>query len=112
MVDITGSASEFAELAAVVARGEGRVETEDLVAVEIRSDVGPGLLVRVDKPRRVLLMVGDRESRALLAEDLRDVGSMTEGGHQHIEYSAEFGYLREGSAPVVLNSPHGGMPRS
>ncbi|WP_169815322.1 Imm32 family immunity protein [Nocardia yamanashiensis] len=112
MVDISGAASEFVELAAVVVRGEGRVETEELVAVEVRSDAGPGVLIRVDESRRVLVVVGDRESRVLLAEDLREVGAMTVGGHQHIEYFPQFGYLREGSAPLVLNSPHGGMPRS
>ncbi|WP_444543623.1 Imm32 family immunity protein [Nocardia exalbida] len=49
----------------------------------------------------------DRESRALLAEDLRSVGSMTDGGHQHIEYYEDFGFLRKGSAPLVLTSPRG-----
>ncbi|WP_328406885.1 Imm32 family immunity protein [Nocardia sp. NBC_00403] len=111
MVDVSGSAEEFEGLAAVVARGEGRFETEDLAAVEVGSDAGPRLLVQVVAQRRVLLLVGDRESRALLAEDLRSVGSMTDGGHQHIEYYEDFGYLRKGSAPLVLNSPHGGMPQ-
>ncbi|MFE3257092.1 hypothetical protein [Nocardia sp. NPDC059229] len=112
MVDVSGTAEQFEGLAAVVARGEGRFEIEDLAAVEVRSDAGPRLLIQVVEQRRVLLLAGDRASRALLAEDLRSVGSVTEGGHQHIEYSPEFGYLREGSAPLVLNSPHGGMPQS
>ncbi|WP_435832985.1 Imm32 family immunity protein [Nocardia vinacea] len=102
---------EFEGLAAVVARGEGRFETEDLAAVEVRSDADPRLLVQVVEQRRVLLLAGDRESRALLAQDLRGVGSMMDGGHQHIEYYEDFGYLRKGSAPLVLNSPHGGMPQ-
>lgn len=111
MVDVRGSAAEFEGLAAVVTRGEGRFETENLVAVEVRSDAGPRLLVQVAEQRRVLLLTGDAESRALFAEDLRSTGAMTDGGHQHIEYNEDFGYLREGSAPLVLNSPHGGMPR-
>lgn len=111
MVDIRGSAADFEGLAAVVARGEGRFETENLTAVEVRTDAGPRLLVQVLEQRRVLLLVGDRDSRALLADDLRSTGSMTDGGHQHIEYNEDFGYLREGSAPLVLNSPHGGMPQ-
>ncbi|MFG1794839.1 hypothetical protein [Nocardia sp. NPDC049149] len=51
------------------------------------------------------------QHQALLAEDLCSVGSMMDGGHQHIEYCEDFGYLREDSAPLVLISPHGGMPR-
>ncbi|MFD3461559.1 hypothetical protein ACFWVM_17745 [Nocardia fluminea] len=101
MVDVSGSAEEFEGLAAVVAWGEGRFETEDLAAVEVRSDAGPRLLVQVVKQRRVLLLVGDQESRALLAEDLRSVWSMTDGGHQHIEYYEDLGYLRKGSAPLA-----------
>ncbi|MEV0030639.1 hypothetical protein [Nocardia sp. NPDC050793] len=111
MVDVSGSAEEFEGLAAVVARGDGTFETEGLAAVEVRSDAGRRLLIQVVEQRRVLLLVGDRVSRALFAEDLRGVGSMTDGGHQHIEYYEDFGYLRKGSAPLVLNSPHGGMPR-
>ncbi|MEV4127236.1 hypothetical protein [Nocardia sp. NPDC049707] len=68
------------------------------------------LLVQIVEQRQVLLLTGDRESLELLAEDLRSVGSMADGGHQHIEYYKDFGYLRKGSAPLVLNSPHGGMP--
>ncbi|WP_433678537.1 hypothetical protein [Nocardia sp. CA-119907] len=58
MVDVGGSVEEFEDLAALVARGEGRFETEDLVAVEVRSDAGPRLLVKVDEQRRVLLLRG------------------------------------------------------
>ncbi|GAA5061928.1 Imm32 family immunity protein [Nocardia callitridis] len=111
MVDVRGTAEEFDDLAAVVARGEGRFETEDLAAVEVSSDDGAGLLVQVIEQRRVLLLLGDKESRARLADDLRAVGAMTDGGHQHIEYDEGTGYLRKGSAPVVLTSPHGGMPK-
>ncbi|MFD6223059.1 Imm32 family immunity protein [Nocardia asteroides] len=110
MVDVSGSAEEFEALAAVVVRGAGRIETEALTAIEVYEDDDPRLLVQVVEQRRVLLVMGDAESRALLAEDLRSVGAMTECGHQHVEYFEDIGYLREGSSPLVLNSPHGGAP--
>lgn len=111
MVDISGSAEEFEGLAAVVARGVGRFETEELMAVEVHSDDGPRLLVEVDEQRRVLLLMGDRGSRNQFAEALRGVAARTDGGHEHIEYNEDIGYLRKGSAPVVLNSPHRGTPQ-
>lgn len=69
-----------------------------------------GRIVRLIGETGCAVVIG----RGLRVEEfsgLREVGSMTVGGHQHIEYVPQFGYLREGSAPLVLNSPHGGMPR-
>ncbi|MEH0937000.1 hypothetical protein V6U80_17710 [Micromonospora sp. CPCC 205543] len=34
-----------------------------------------------------------------------------DGGHLHVEYHPDHWYLAEGSVPVILASPHGGMPR-
>ncbi|MFD8006720.1 Imm32 family immunity protein [Streptomyces mirabilis] len=36
--------------------------------------------------------------------------SAEDGGHLHIDYFPGHFYLAEGSLPLVVNSPHGGMP--
>ncbi|MFC6428524.1 hypothetical protein ACFQBR_07925 [Nocardiopsis tropica] len=45
-----------------------------------------------------------------LADDVRSMAGMDDGGHQHIEYFPGHHYLAAGSLAMVVNSPHGGMP--
>ncbi|MFF3426657.1 hypothetical protein [Streptomyces sp. NPDC002602] len=117
MVDVQGSAEELDRLAYVVARGEGSLrcapvpDGEALAGVEVRTGSGPGVLIQLDHERQVLVIDGDAEARALLADALRGMAAAEDGGHLHIEYYAEYGYLAEGSVSLVVNSPHGGMPR-
>ncbi|MGX1807886.1 hypothetical protein ACWIGI_19370 [Nocardia sp. NPDC055321] len=105
VVEISGSAEELDGLAAVVARGAGRFETEELTAIEVRSDENPGLLAEVDVQRRVLLLSGDRESRTRFADSLAAVVAMNTGQPQRIEFREGSDYLRKGSAALLLNSP-------
>ncbi|WP_439957425.1 Imm32 family immunity protein [Nocardia arthritidis] len=37
-------------------------------------------------------------------------GRSEDGGHLHIDYFPGHPFLVEGSLPIVIDSPHGGMP--
>ena len=116
-VDLSASAAELHRLARAVAEGEGSLWTtqgpdgDALAGVEISDAPGPGVRVSVDPVRRVLLIGGDRYSRAVLAANLRDMADAEDGGHLHVDHFPDHPYLAESSLPLVVNSPHGGMPR-
>ncbi|WP_327427097.1 Imm32 family immunity protein [Streptomyces sp. NBC_01236] len=103
-------------MANAVAQGEGLLSstsspgTDALAGVEVKDTSGPGVLIRRDAERQILVISGDSASRAVLAENLRDMATAEDGGHLHIDYFPGHFYLAEGSLPLVVNSPHGGMP--
>ncbi|MGW8527922.1 Imm32 family immunity protein [Nocardiopsis sp. NPDC055824] len=119
-VDVSGDATELVLLALALVGGKGRVETTasaepsfggtELASVEVVGAGGPGVGVRVDVERRVLLIEGDRPGLTALADDVRSMAGMDDGGHQHIEYFPGHHYLAARSLAMVVNSPHGGMP--
>ncbi|GJF34998.1 hypothetical protein KNE206_76980 [Kitasatospora sp. NE20-6] len=115
-VDLTASAEELNRLADAVAEGEGLLSSvpspgsDALAGVEVEKATGPGVLVRLDTGRRVLVISGDAAGRAVLADNLRGMASAEDGGHLHVDYFPGHFYLAEGSLPLVVNSPHGGMP--
>ncbi|MET9697495.1 hypothetical protein ABZY31_11275 [Streptomyces sp. NPDC006529] len=117
MVDIAGSAEELTSLADAVAAGQGLLDCASapgrntLAGVEVRPGPGPGVLVQHDAERRILVISGDAEAREALAGELRDMALAEDGGHLHIELYPEHDYVAEGSLSLVVNSPHGGMPR-
>ncbi|MEE1788274.1 hypothetical protein PUR71_36065 [Streptomyces sp. SP17BM10] len=120
MGDVSGSAEDLNRLARLVAGGEGAIDLlssapvagrRRLAGVEVRDTPGPGVLVHLDASRRVLMISGDAPARAVLAENLRETAGLDDGGHLHIEYFPDHYYLAEGSLALVVNSPHGGMPR-
>ncbi|MGW4981653.1 Imm32 family immunity protein [Streptomyces mirabilis] len=116
-VDLSASAEELTWLASAVARGEGLLSAtsspggDALVGVEVLKSSGPGVLIRRDAERQILVISGDSVGRAVLAGDLRAMATYEDGGHLHIDYFPGHFYLAEGSLPLVVNSPHGGMPR-
>ncbi|MER5905513.1 hypothetical protein ABT150_36420 [Streptomyces mirabilis] len=85
--------------------------SDALVGVEVLKSSGPGVLIRRDAERQILVISGDSAGRAVLAENLRAMATAEDGGHLHIDYFPGHFYLAEGSLPLVVNSPHGGMPR-
>ncbi|WP_406328341.1 hypothetical protein [Streptomyces sp. NBC_00203] len=115
-VDLSASAEELTRLATAVAQGEGLVSStsspgsDALAGVEVKETSGPGVLIHRDAERQILVISGDSASRAVLAENLRDMATAEDGGHLHIDYFPGHFYLAEGSLPLVVNSPHGGMP--
>ncbi|GAB2496531.1 hypothetical protein GCM10026982_23250 [Nocardiopsis aegyptia] len=114
-VDLTASAEELNRLADAVASGEGLLgstapATGVLAGIEVRKTSGPGVLLHLDSERQILVISGDAAGRAVLADNVRDMASAEDGGHLHIDYHPGHFYLVEGSVPLVVNSPHGGMP--
>ncbi|MEH0421704.1 Imm32 family immunity protein [Streptomyces sp. B21-083] len=115
-VDLTASAEELMRLANAVALGEGLVRatsapgSDTLTGVGVKRTSGPGALVHRDTERQILMISGDPASRAALAENLQSMATAEDGGHLHIDYFPGHFYLAEGSVPLVVNSPHGGMP--
>ncbi|MFD9512981.1 Imm32 family immunity protein [Streptomyces mirabilis] len=115
-VDLSASAEELSWLASAVARGEGLLSStsspgsDALAGVEVLKSSGPGVLIRRDAERQILVISGDSAGRAVLAENLRALATDEDGGHLHIDYFPGHFYLAEGSLPLVVNSPHGGMP--
>ena len=121
-VDLTASADELGALARSVAEGEGLLGcaspaaadepagVEALTGIEVRKSSGPGVLIRPDRARQVLVISGDGAARAVLADNLRAMAEAEDGGHLHVDHFPDHPYLAEGSVPLVVNSPHGGMP--
>ncbi|MFB7620552.1 hypothetical protein [Kitasatospora sp. NPDC056181] len=115
-VDLTASAEELTRLASAVADGEGLLNSTSspgsnaLAGIEVREAPGPGVRIRLDAPRQILVISGDPVARAILADNLHGMAIAEDGGHLHIDYFPEHPYLAEGSLPLVVNSPHGGMP--
>ncbi|RCV54630.1 Imm32 family immunity protein [Marinitenerispora sediminis] len=81
-----------------------------LAAVEVRDAPGP-VRIDADPAGRALRVRGDRAHRAALAAVLRDTAAMTAGGQVPADHYLDHPFLAEGSAPLVVESPHGGMPR-
>ncbi|MFJ4094189.1 hypothetical protein ACIPYS_21630 [Kitasatospora sp. NPDC089913] len=121
-VELTGSATELARLACAVARGEGFVgsvsatvpDGETLVGVEVREAPGPGVLIRLDSQRQILVVSGDPVARALFADNLEAMTTAMAaeegGGHRHVDHFPGHPYLVEGSVPLVVGVPGGGPP--
>ncbi|MEU9979454.1 hypothetical protein [Streptomyces sp. NPDC051014] len=115
-VDLTASVEELAALADAVAEGEGIIgsapplDGDTLAGIEVRKTSGPGVRIELDASRQVLVIGGDPGARAMLAADLQHMAAAQDGGHLHIDYFTEHPYLVEGSVPIVVNSPYGGMP--
>jgi hypothetical protein len=115
-VDLKASAEELSRLAVAVADGEGVLRSavspggNDLAGVEVKKTSGPGVLIRLDPERQILVISGDSAGRAVLADNLLSMASAEDGGHLHVDYFPGHFYLAEGSLSLVVNSPHGGMP--
>ncbi|MCX5066523.1 hypothetical protein OOJ91_11605 [Micromonospora lupini] len=56
-------------------------------------------------------ITSDRAAFCRLADQLRDIATIDDGGHVHLEYVEGHRYLAPGSVPLIVNSPCGGMPR-
>jgi len=121
-VVLTGSPEELTGLADVVARGRGFLQAtpappqdgDSLAGVEVADASGPGVDIRVDAPRGILVIDGDAAARGLFSAQLRAMtASMATqgGGHRHIDHGPGHPYLVEGAHPLVVgvdpNEPTG-----
>ncbi|MET8092046.1 hypothetical protein [Micromonospora sp. NPDC005220] len=113
-VAITSDLTGLRRLADLVATGgrlnlAQRAQPGRLRGVLVGLADGP-VAISVDD-RGYLTVHGGAESRSVLADLLRDVAAMDDGGHVHLEYVEGHEFLAPDSVPLILNSPHGGMPR-
>lgn len=117
-VHLSATETELTRLADLVAAGEGSLTCESdpaepraLAAVEVAQTADPGVRIHVEAARRVLVISGDPGTRAILVGNLNGMAQMEDGGHLHVDYFPDHPYLAAGSVPLVVDSPHGGMPR-
>ncbi|MFE0463143.1 hypothetical protein ACFW1A_28210 [Kitasatospora sp. NPDC058965] len=112
-LDLSGTREELLQLAAVLTTGTGWVGLTGagLAGIEVRPAPGPGVSLAVDEPRQLLLITGDQEARELFADNLVGVAEMDDGGHWHVDHYPDHPFLAPGPLWMVVNSPHGGMPR-
>jgi hypothetical protein len=115
---LSATKTELIRLADLVAVGAGSLTCESepadpgsLAAVEVAEATGPGVRFHVDATRHVLVISGDAGARATLADNLNGTAEMEDCGHVHLDYFPDHPYLAAESVPVVVDSPHGGMPR-
>ncbi len=119
-VHMSGSAAELTELAGALASGrESTVAADDdqpapgdvrLTAVEIRAVPTTRVVISVDADRSCLVVTGDADGLAILGENIQSLADSDVGGHDHIEYFPEHYYVDAQSIPLIVDSPHGGMP--
>ncbi|GAA2118247.1 hypothetical protein GCM10009759_65360 [Kitasatospora saccharophila] len=108
---LAGSAEELRRLAGLVSAGTGLLPAHgSLLGIEVRASAG-GVLVAVDEERSLLVIGGGDARRAVFAEELREIAALEDGSHFHIEHHPDHFYLAGGSLPLVVDSPHGGVPR-
>ncbi|MFI1386340.1 hypothetical protein [Embleya sp. NPDC020886] len=113
-VVLTGSVDDLTGLADMVARGKGFLgsslaapqDGDSLAGVEVADVSRPGVYVRLDAPRGILVIDGDPAARALFSAQLHSMtAAMTAvdgGGHRHIDHFPGHPYLVEGSHPLVI----------
>jgi hypothetical protein len=118
MVDVASDRAGLSRLASLVRSGDGTLAAEEatspygeiaLTRAEVRT-TGGLVLLTAGAETRTLTISGAPVHLSTLADILEDMAASTDGGHVHIEHYPDHPYLEEGSAPLVLNSPLGGMP--
>ncbi|MBC6468819.1 Imm32 family immunity protein [Actinomadura alba] len=119
-VDLLADHTELTGLAFLVASGTGTTISEDapgdiqgqvaLHHVRVRVANGEAVMITADASGRSLTITGDLRSLNILADNLHQMAEAADGGHLHIEHYPDHPYIGEGSLPLVVNSPHGGMP--
>ncbi|MEU6072809.1 hypothetical protein [Micromonospora sp. NPDC047074] len=113
-VDITSDRPGLCRLADLLAGGgelslAQSAHPQRLRGVLVEATQGP-VVIGVDD-RGYLTVRGGAAGRSLFADQLRDIADMDDGGHVHLEYFEDHHFLAPDSVPLIVNSPHGGMPR-
>jgi hypothetical protein len=118
MVDLSSDPAGLADLAALFSTGAGMRSSEDgassngevaLTRLIARTTTGR-ILITADEHTRTLTFAGSAQHLNTLAEIVHETAVAADGGHVHIEHYPDHPYLAQGSTPVVLNHPLGGMP--
>ncbi|GII31474.1 Imm32 family immunity protein [Planotetraspora mira] len=119
-IDLSADRAALRHLAELLTRGSGSMAAEiapdtvvgQTVLTDVRVDTvdGQSVLVAAVPESRSLSIAGARGALKLLADNILALAESNDGGHLHIDFYPDHAYLAEGSAPLVVNSPHGGMP--
>ncbi|GAA4591730.1 hypothetical protein GCM10023194_51760 [Planotetraspora phitsanulokensis] len=119
-IDLSADRATLRYLADLLTRGSGSMAAEitpDTMAgqtvltyVRVHTVDGQSVLVAAAPESRSLSIAGARGTLKLFADNILAIAESNDGGHLHIEFYPDHAYLTEGSAPLVVNSPHGGMP--
>ncbi|MEU8310819.1 hypothetical protein AB0C84_45665 [Actinomadura sp. NPDC048955] len=67
-------------------------------------------MIAADIDAKSLTITGNLRALRVIANSLSQMAQSEDGGHLHIEHYPDHPYIKEGSLPLVVNSPHGGMP--
>ncbi|MGI5521746.1 Imm32 family immunity protein [Micromonospora sp. CA-259024] len=113
-VDVASGRADLCHLADLVASGGELSLAPSAHPRHLRGvviEAAQGLVAIAVDDRSYLTIHGGAESRSLFADLLRDVANMDDGGHIHLEYFEGHHFLAPDSVPLIVNSPHGGMPR-
>jgi hypothetical protein len=119
-VDVSASATEYRALSGLLRSGHG-TQSADPVAtdafggitlsqISITAALTGQVRITVDPSRASMTITGDRASLAMLAANVDAMATDDQGGHLHIDYFPGHAYLGPDSTPLIINSPHGGMP--
>jgi hypothetical protein len=119
-VEVSADRTGLGDLAALVASGDGAMAGEDtsdlaqaipLTRLRVRTREGEAVMISADTGGRTLTVTGAPGHLGVLAEILGESAAADDGGHIHIEHYPDHPYLGEGSLPLIVNNPAGGMPR-
>jgi hypothetical protein len=118
-IDLSGDQADLTTLAALVASGSGTLSSDpgtddpsgQIALTHVRVQATDTMvLIKGDPDTGSLTITGAPDHLRILAENLNEMAQADDGGHQHIEHWPDHFYIAEGSHPLVVNSPHGGMP--
>jgi hypothetical protein len=118
-INLSADQAELTELAALVASGNGTMTSQDtsgdvpgdtaLTRIHVRV-ADSEVMIAADTDTRSLTITGNLRTLHILASNLTEMAQADDGGHLHIEHYPDHPYITEDSLPLVVNSPHGGMP--
>ncbi|GAA4592163.1 hypothetical protein GCM10023194_53300 [Planotetraspora phitsanulokensis] len=119
-IDLSADRATLSHLADLLARGSGSVSADPaqdapfgqtpLTHLFVQSVDGESVVVVADAETHSLSIAGDGVFLKIFADNVRAMAETDDGGHLHIDFYPDHPYLGEGSAPLVVNSPHGEMP--
>jgi hypothetical protein len=119
-VELSADPGMLSQLADLLARGAGSIIADlapdtplgqtALTRLQVLSTDGQPVTVGADAEERSLVISGDRASLKIFADNVQAMAEVDDDEHLHIDFYPDHPYLGEGSAPLVVSRPQGGMP--
>ncbi|GII59007.1 hypothetical protein Pth03_73960 [Planotetraspora thailandica] len=121
-IDLSADRATLSHLADLLARGSGSMSADPapnpplgqtpLTHLSVQSVDGEPVVVVADTESHSLSIAGDSAFLKIFADNVQAIAEIDDGGHLHIDFYPDHPYLGEGSAPLVVNSPHGETPKA